>query len=290
MDTEDNINVSTENDSTTTPTPPLQDSPVSSHDLETNAQRMERCFFFKTEGNALFRAGDTAGALDRYRQGLELALHKHPCLDSREKRRRRRRRMGEGGGADDQQQNVVIEEVRENGEGEVMEKKGDAHGEAALKNEKGEEGEVDKEQEQIQEEEDAYTLTAQLYANAAACIMHLDCPSLEEAVGMLSEAIRHKPDYHKAWLRRAECYFRLEKYPSALVDYEQYEKAGGELSKVEKQHRDFSRRKQEEEMKEMLGNLKDIGNKCLGYFGLSTDNFKFDKDPATGSYSMRFER
>ena len=41
---------------------------------------------------------------------------------------------------------------------------------------------------------------------------------------------------------------------------------------------------------ETLGKLKDLGNSILGNFGLSTDNFKFDKDPGTGSYNIRFEQ
>lgn len=40
----------------------------------------------------------------------------------------------------------------------------------------------------------------------------------------------------------------------------------------------------------MLGKLKDLGNSLLGRFGLSVDNFKADKDPQTGSYSIRFEQ
>lgn len=38
------------------------------------------------------------------------------------------------------------------------------------------------------------------------------------------------------------------------------------------------------------GKLKDLGNMVLGKFGLSVDNFKAEKDPATGSYSIKFQQ
>lgn len=46
----------------------------------------------------------------------------------------------------------------------------------------------------------------------------------------------------------------------------------------------------EREMAEMMQNLKGIGNSILKPFGLSTENFKFQKDEKTGGYSMGFEQ
>ena len=37
-----------------------------------------------------------------------------------------------------------------------------------------------------------------------------------------------------------------------------------------------------------LDKFKGLGNMFLGKFGLSTDNFKMQQDPATGSYSVNF--
>lgn len=36
--------------------------------------------------------------------------------------------------------------------------------------------------------------------------------------------------------------------------------------------------------------LKGLANTVLGKFGMSTDNFKATKDPATGSYSINFQK
>jgi tetratricopeptide (TPR) repeat protein len=48
--------------------------------------------------------------------------------------------------------------------------------------------------------------------------------------------------------------------------------------------------KQEELQEEVMGKLKDFGNTILGKFGLSLDNFKAEKDPETGSYSINFNQ
>jgi hypothetical protein len=47
---------------------------------------------------------------------------------------------------------------------------------------------------------------------------------------------------------------------------------------------------QTREKEELLSQLKSIGNKILGKFGLSTENFKMQRDPNSGSYSINFQR
>ena len=53
--------------------------------------------------------------------------------------------------------------------------------------------------------------------------------------------------------------------------------------KLDKEHKESTEKKKDE----VLGNLKDLGNKILGNFGMSLDNFKMQQND-NGSYNIQF--
>lgn len=137
--------------------------------------------------------------------------------------------------------------------------------------------------------EEHYILTAQIMCNTAACLMKQS--KYAEAELHLTDAIHNYPQYERAFQRRADCYYALEKWSSAHADWETLAtKFHTKFDRDTIAKRDHAKAKTDEEMQKMLGQLKDLGNMFLGKFGLSTDNFKFDKDPSSGNYSMRFEK
>ncbi|KPI87984.1 hypothetical protein ABL78_2920 [Leptomonas seymouri] len=222
---------------------------------------VERCGKLKEAGNQLFKQGDVSEALVMYRRAIWCAPIKpvpsRPASNSMP-------RPSAGGSCD----------IDGTGDGTCKKAGPDAGGDCNHEDEP--------------EDTTDYTLTSQVYCNAGLCLMNLDVK--EEAVQMLSEAIRHDEKYIKAYLRRADCYYDLQKWSNAYGDYESYGQLGGVLDAQRRARMTAAKAKVDEEMKKMLGELKNLGNKLLGNFGLSTDNFKFDKDPNTGGYSMRFEQ
>ena len=129
-----------------------------------------------------------------------------------------------------------------------------------------------------------------LFANRAAAKINLD--KKEEAVLDCNKAIDLDPNYLKAILRRAQLHRTLDNLDRSLEDY----KKVMELDKNNTEARQACAtmpaeiaERNEKLKQEMFGKLKELGNLCLGPFGLSTDNFKLVQDPQSGGYSVSFQ-
>jgi hypothetical protein len=136
---------------------------------------------------------------------------------------------------------------------------------------------------------DAHLQLAVYWGNAAACYLQLDRAA--DCVHACSTALSFNPGYTKVLMRRSTAYEKLDELDKALKDVQQVV----ELSPGDAPAAAAVRRLQpivdartEKLKEETLGKLKDLGNTLLGKFGLSLDNFATEKDPSTGSYSIKF--
>ena len=130
------------------------------------------------------------------------------------------------------------------------------------------------------------------YSNRAACYMRQEEYSL--ALIDCSAALDLNPSYVKALLRRATAYEALEDFEKALVDVQkviqELDPTNSSATEILARVEPKAMAKREELKEEMIGKLKELGNTVLGKFGLSLDNFKAEKDPASGSYSIKFQQ
>ncbi|KAI8384223.1 uncharacterized protein BYT42DRAFT_511625 [Radiomyces spectabilis] len=133
------------------------------------------------------------------------------------------------------------------------------------------------------------------FGNIAAC--HLKMNNYKDARDMASRALDLDKSYTKALLRRAQANERIGSYTAlsdALEDYKRLSTLDidtytrRECDRAKARLPPIIKVQMEKEKEEMMGKLKDLGNTILGKFGLSTDNFQMQKDPATGGYSMNF--
>ena len=133
------------------------------------------------------------------------------------------------------------------------------------------------------------------HANRAACRLRME--RYAEAVDDCTAAVEADDGFAKAWLRRGSARERTDPpdVEGALADCERALRCEELPAAVEREARTAVERlrplveaKREEMKAEMIGKLKDLGNSILGNFGLSTDNFKAEKDETTGSYSIQF--
>ncbi|XP_012281528.1 tetratricopeptide repeat protein 1 [Orussus abietinus] len=130
-----------------------------------------------------------------------------------------------------------------------------------------------------------------LYANRAAAKSNLG--EIELAITDCSRAVELDTNYVKAYLRRARLYEQSEKLDEALEDFKK-------VLTFDPQHVEANRAirtlpaaiqdKNEKLKAEMLSKFKDLGNIMLKPLGLSTDNFKLEKNPDGEGYSVKFQQ
>ncbi|CAH8450216.1 unnamed protein product [Schistosoma mattheei] len=128
-----------------------------------------------------------------------------------------------------------------------------------------------------------------IYANRAACHIKLDSP--EAAILDCNESLNLQPDYAKCLERRATLLESKDRLSDALEDYKKILQLDPSNQKARHACATLPERIhiQNEKMKEeMFGQLKQLGNLILKPFGLSTDNFKVQKNPESEGYSINF--
>ncbi|KAJ3155305.1 cytochrome c oxidase subunit 1 [Geranomyces michiganensis] len=134
---------------------------------------------------------------------------------------------------------------------------------------------------------------AVFHANIAAC--HIQTKEYAKAVASCSEALKCKPDYQKALLRRASANEKIGSWSSltdSLSDYKAVSAADPNNKEAAGMIKSLPKRievQQEKEKAEMMGKLKDLGNSFLGNFGLSLDSFQMKQD-GSGGYSLNMKK
>jgi len=135
------------------------------------------------------------------------------------------------------------------------------------------------------------TNRAVFYSNRAAAHLMLDeCPAV---VSDCTECLKLVPRHPKALSRRARAYHKLDKFQEAIADLELL--ISVEPNNIEARHQletlNVLQKEKTEKLKdEVVEKVKGLANSILGKFNLSTDNFKAQKDPITGSYSISFQK
>jgi len=132
-------------------------------------------------------------------------------------------------------------------------------------------------------------IQSQLYANRAACCLLLN--EFEECVSDCDKAIELQKPYPKVRLRKVAALKQLNKFNDALKEIKNACEEDPEINATHRNEIKELEQKAAEETErlknEALGSLKDLGNKFLGMFGMSTDNFKLNKN-GEGGYNIQF--
>lgn len=130
-----------------------------------------------------------------------------------------------------------------------------------------------------------------LYGNRAAS--KINTGRTKCAIVDCTKSIELNDRYVRAYLRRAKLYEESDKLDESLEDFKKVVEIDPgckeALSALQRLPPKIQERN--DKMKdEMLGKLKDLGNMILKPFGLSTNNFKLEQNPETGSYSVKMDK
>ncbi|KAK2956681.1 putative Tetratricopeptide repeat protein 1 [Blattamonas nauphoetae] len=143
------------------------------------------------------------------------------------------------------------------------------------------------------EPQEVIEIRAVLYNNITIC--HINLENYSDALRFVNIVIRHPgfEDNPKALYRKALCEEKTDKLEESLATYKQLLEvqpdmidAQQAIPRLEKAVEEL----REKQKKEVLDKLKGLGNKILGKFGMSLDNFKMKKDPESGGYSIQFQQ
>ncbi|KAG8781086.1 hypothetical protein FRC19_010142 [Serendipita sp. 401] len=134
-----------------------------------------------------------------------------------------------------------------------------------------------------------------LYANIAACELKLE--AWEATVSAATSALDENPHHTKSLWRRAKANEAIDSWSSLTAAQNDYTMLKEIVGPSDPLHRDaVSALKaleprieivRKRDTDKMMGQLKDVGNSVLGWFGLSTDNFQMTPN-GEGGYSMNF--
>ncbi|CAG8555026.1 5595_t:CDS:2, partial [Diversispora eburnea] len=117
------------------------------------------------------------------------------------------------------------------------------------------------------------------WGNIGTCYVKLG--KLKEAVDAYN---KYSPSYTKVLFRRAQANEKLHTLTSLTSALEDRKSINSSIQRLPP----LISQQQEKEKDEVIGKLKDLGNRFLGNFGLSTDNFKMVQDPNSGGYNVQF--
>lgn len=123
-----------------------------------------------------------------------------------------------------------------------------------------------------------------IFGNRAA--VHLRKEAWKEVLNDTKQSLKYKPGYEKALIRRKKAAEKLEDWNVAVQTAKDLNAPQAEIAALETK----AKQKLEKDTAEMMDQLKGVGNSILSNFGLSLDNFKMEKDPTTGSYSVQMKQ